>query len=169
NQVGRDDHDVVARGVEHTAQAAIDVRRAAVLAGIDLVRVVDYHRRVAPEPGAFAFRARPAWQLLRQRLRVVAFAERASVPRKGRALAGEVAVVGLFAAVGAYRERRVAVPVAVERGRDLADHRPDREYVEVAEEHVVADIVVGVTDVAAADDRLHAVDGERLVVHAPVE
>ena len=35
--------------------------------------------------------------------------------------------------------------------------------------HLIARVEVRIADVASADDRLHAIDDERLVVHAPVE
>ena len=62
-----------------------------------------------------------------------------------------------------------ARPVAVEVRADLLDHPPRRQDVEVDVEGGRAGAEILIAHVAPADDRGQAVDGEGLVVHAPVE
>ena len=67
------------------------------------------------------------------------------------------------------RVRRATCPIAIEILRHVVDDRPDRQNVEIDEQHILARGEILVADIASADHRRLVVGGERLVVHAPVE
>ena len=67
------------------------------------------------------------------------------------------------------RITRFTRPVLVEGLRHLADHGTRGKHVQVDELEALVGREILVADVAAADDRRRAVDGQRLVVHPPVQ
>ena len=61
------------------------------------------------------------------------------------------------------------IPVSIEHIGDILYYRPHADHVQVAELGILPEAEIFVGYIAPADDRDLVVDGERLVVHAPVD